>query len=122
MKCAKCGIDHSRANRVLADRDNALTVFIALAVARVAASQTSMGTWSPHKENSESVFRGHILPMVWDWAESAPLWRDWDSRVEQIARVIESMDRACAERIISDAVLSGDVPPDFLAMVDDYPA
>jgi adenine-specific DNA methylase len=55
------------------DFARAVTTYLALAVDIHANRNSVLGSWTPDRENTRSVFAGHHLHMVWDYSESNPL-------------------------------------------------
>ena len=54
---------------------DALAVYLALLVSRLANTHGSLAVWSPTRDQSKNVFARQALPMVWDYAEVNPFAR-----------------------------------------------
>ena len=70
-----------------------LRVCLALAIDRQANASTSLGRWHTSGEKLEGLFARQAIPMLWDYAESAPFCDssgNFDGAVEWVARVCES--------------------------------
>jgi adenine-specific DNA methylase len=71
----------------------ALRVSLALAIDRQANASTSLSRWHTSRENLEGLFARQAIPMIWDYAESAPFCDStggFDGAVEWVAKVCEA--------------------------------
>ncbi len=63
--------------RIAAETDpeyaRAVGTYLAFGIDIMANRNSVLGSWTPDRENTRSVFAGHHLHMVWDYAESNPL-------------------------------------------------
>jgi len=73
---------------------DAIAVYCALAVDKIADYNSSLVVWSPTRNQAKSTFARQALPMVWDYAEVNPFAGaagDIAVSVEGISRVLEKL-------------------------------
>ncbi len=63
------GMSHNEATAYA----DAVAVYLALAVSRVADWNNSLSRWEPNAQVPQQLFARHAIPMVWDYSEAAPL-------------------------------------------------
>jgi len=76
--------------------DSTLCTALALAIGRCTDRNSTLTKWDVSSDNIGSTFSRQALPMVWDFAEVAPLGGasgDWGGMVEWIALVAEAFAR-----------------------------
>jgi len=79
-----------------AEYARAVTTYLALAVDIHANRNSVLGSWTPDRENTRSVFAGHHLHMVWDYSESNPISDasgSWDEAMEAPVRYLARESR-----------------------------
>ncbi len=71
---------------------NAVVTYLALAVSKMADSNSSFSTYHLPRENVRSVFARQAIPMVWDYAEGNPFADaagTWNLVLDKIVKVLE---------------------------------
>ena len=71
---------------------NAVVTYLALAVSKMADSNSSFSTYHLPRENVRSVFARQAIPMVWDFAEGNPFADaagTWNLVLDKIVKVLE---------------------------------
>ncbi len=72
---------------------DAISIFEAFAIDKLADYNNSICTWNPTNQNIGHLFSKQAVPMAWDFPETSPLTggMSFDSIVEGIARTIEAL-------------------------------
>ena len=115
-ECARCGYDHDVIDGAMRDYHTeyaeAVTVFLSLAIGKLAGRSSTMATWENQGEKLRQI-TGHWVPMTWDFVETNP-FLEWDRCVEAIARVVERLPRDCGVGVVFQAAAGGEVYERFL--------
>ena len=72
----------------------AVAVYLALGISRLADAQNSLCQWGPDKSQTQHLFRRQAIPMVWDYAESSVFSAaagDLITSLGSICRVLEQL-------------------------------
>ena len=73
---------------------DACSVYLALAVGRLANSCSNLATWQNAGDKVSSVFKFQAIPMIWDFAEVnifSSSTQNWRAQVEWVARVLDRL-------------------------------
>ena len=98
-----------------------IATYLAFGVDRVADLCSSIASWIPDIGAIRNTFARQALPMVWDYAECAPISDKWPGALNWIAKVLENLVPAVSGRIeaidapqnsypVTPAVISTDPP------------
>jgi len=71
----------------------AVTVYLALALDRIAAQNTTLSRWNSARETNQGLYSKQAASMVWDYIEANPLGSrsgSWSNAVGIISKVIEA--------------------------------
>ena len=77
-------------------REDAIALYLALAVSKLSDYNSSLVLWSPSRDQAKTTFSRHALPMVWDFAEVSPFANaagDLSVTLEGIERVLKGIDQ-----------------------------
>lgn len=86
--------DHANGDTAYAD---AVTVYLACALSRMADYHCNLATWNPTNENVRNLFQRQSLPMAWDFCEANPVEGKlaYDAATEWVASSLESLPTDC---------------------------
>jgi len=102
---------------------DAVAVYLALGISRLADAQNALCQWGPSADQTQHLFRRQAIPIVWDFAESSVLSGaagDLTTSLSSIRRVLENLgggsvgtalqQDAQSQSISSGKVISTDPP------------